>query len=369
MREVESYQHLKESLNVTASGAFNSGIYGGSAKASYFSSSDLNQFSTFMLVHVQVSNLTQGLTKYELTDAAKRVKHDQQAFFRLCGDSFVSAVTTGGEFYAVVEFKSRSEEQRKEISAKVRGSAGVWSFSGSFEQKMAYFSQFVETNIKIIRVGSTGDLPNLADADQGVSSLIAYATKFPTYVSTESKKAYPYSVTYEDYGVVDDFAQTPIDLQIQKQVLDELAEKKFHANYMQSKVNYILLNPDQFTNIDTQELNQSIDALSSITNQLNAAATKCFNHPFDDNGCVLPTGLPWPQISWPKRIAGLGTQALCDKELEHLHAINKLTTEQYQDLKRDNMAPQYKDPRDRSKGSVGIGYCSDVGVLLGYLWN
>src|SRR5690606_24472867 len=151
--------------------------------------------------HVKVVNNDMALVEHALTPEAQKIlATDREQFFDTCGDAFVSQKTEGGEFYAVVEFKSRSKEHKKKVQAKIRASGGTWRLGANVQQIMESLAQIAETNVRLIRFGGSGALPELGSPEDGeYSSLIDYALGFPAIVAPGNDKAWVIAYTVEDY--------------------------------------------------------------------------------------------------------------------------------------------------------------------------
>jgi len=137
---------LAKSLQIDASlSASYMGLGSVDAKTSFFSSLNVTTYSLSIVVYA--SKVTGSMTRTNAAlkkDIAIPADDDQLAdFVSTYGDSYVSSITLGGEYYAVYTFYSESEEEQTKLEADLKASgvvAGV-SLSAELSTKMSSFSK------------------------------------------------------------------------------------------------------------------------------------------------------------------------------------------------------------------------------------
>ena len=352
LKEVQSFESLAESMSVNSAASFSSGIYNGSASASYFKSSNYNGFSSYLLVHVKVVNSDDALNFHYLTPDAKRLygsgtTEEIKSFQQACGDSFISQKTTGGEFYAIVEFRTTSREHKERVSAKLRAGSGVWGAGGSFKRNMQSLASLAEMDIKMIRVGGAGPLPQIDDQDEKFKGLIDYALNFPASVG-QSGNPWTVQFTSEEYTNIPSLSLPNPDLVLQKQNLEDLAVRKRAQKSLLNEVHYILANPSQFKEFDASLLGRVENDLASNLSKINTAANMCLQNPSDIRNCTAPL-LIEIDFTWPER---KNEMEWCEQIRLRYLSDGSISTRDYDYLKETNQRPIVND-----QGEI-IGYAS-----------
>ena len=158
---VEDFEELKSRLDVSASASFGSGIYSGSAAASYMKDEKHTRFDSYLLVGVRVLNPALILKKSVLSPAALRaVQEGISSFLEKCGNSYVYGYVTGGEILGIVRYTATSDEQASQVRVQVDAAAKGFA-SGQFNMSQAVSSvkTHKEMKYKLLRDGGAGDLP------------------------------------------------------------------------------------------------------------------------------------------------------------------------------------------------------------------
>lgn len=168
-----------------------------SAKASWVQSLSITSTSVVVVVHTVVQSFTQT-DSVKLTVPAPS-SDEIQTFFENHGDSWVSELLVGAEYYAAFVYDSTTSEQQEQIKTQLSGSAG--NLSGSLGTTLTNTSSSTKTSMRINQqmLGPTTlDYP-AADAD----SIVNFALDFNSQVKGQYT-VLAYGVTgYEDNGVTD----------------------------------------------------------------------------------------------------------------------------------------------------------------------
>jgi hypothetical protein len=145
IRQITSSAELAKELSISASASLKSQFGSVSAKASYASQQNVNQFSIYLIAQVRVTNPARRLRDVKLTDEAWNLLEVKGAeeFRKRCGDEFLSGITTGGEYLAILQITTRSEEEKQEVSVSVRakGVGGSWKAGADFKSSLEQISK------------------------------------------------------------------------------------------------------------------------------------------------------------------------------------------------------------------------------------
>jgi hypothetical protein len=335
MKHIDSFESLAESLNVSIAGAYGKGMFRGSAKAGLFQSKDVTTHSTYLLVSVKVANQTEVLERYEYEPEAKALLQagNRAEFLARCGDEFVAARTTGGEFTAIVEFKSKSQEEKREIEAAVRAKGGTWNVAADFKNSMAAISRVSETQVTILRTGTTGALPN-------IENLVQTALDFPAQVNQNT--SWPFTITTVSYDAVLDGASEglprPVNLERQRGFLEDVFRVKMTLTKLRNDVLYILKNQNQFQNIDVAQLNATNAELDAKLRDAENAPVACFNDPAQLANCSAHN-ITVPHVAYPVRFSN--ANALCAWRREEGLRLGRITRRQFDGMVESNSVPLY----------------------------
>lgn len=181
---IEDAYKFRESLTVTASASFKS--FGGkaSARMQMYSSLNIDSYNVFLIARVSVVNVTEILGDVALKDVAKKEWLNEpngnmrKNFCQVYGDTYVSAVTRGGELFVVFEFAATTKEEQNRLRIILSGSAGGFSASLDLEKSITEISKHTTTKIQIHRDGGQGDLP-----EPELAKILELVRTFPAQVS------------------------------------------------------------------------------------------------------------------------------------------------------------------------------------------
>lgn len=189
---VEEASHLRESLSLSASASYNSGIYSADATASYARDRHVSSYSTYLVLESSVRFPEQTLAHFAIEeDRLAILARSPSAFVGACGDHFVASVVRGGVFRVVFRFNGLSGRDRHEMSASLGGSAGFVSGSASMASTLETFRSRYETSITVFRGGApaapfSGSLAELIDEGRRFVATVTPETAVPVEVGTKS---------------------------------------------------------------------------------------------------------------------------------------------------------------------------------------
>lgn len=155
---------VSEAISVSGSLSAGTADASVSVKSSWVKSLNITSTSVTVVVHTVVTVGTQTPDTYSIP-ASSSLPADTQTFFRDYGDSFVSAITTGGEYYAAFVFSSTTSDQQQTITASLK--ASDVTTSGSLSTSLTKATTDSQTNYTVQQqmLGSDAALPDpTADA-------------------------------------------------------------------------------------------------------------------------------------------------------------------------------------------------------------
>ena len=266
---VEDYSELRESLSISTAASFNAGAAGAHGRAELVSTRAVNSYSVFLLIRVVVRSQLQALKVYKFADKEiiDLFKHDQLEFYRRFGTEFISGIATGGEFYALFEFSTGSEFERRAITAKLGGSYGVWSGSAEFAQSLETLRRFKRINARFARWGTSEPLPDPTNVD----SIIHYALTFPTKLAPRpgTNPGVSILLTTETYNAVTNRPENyTIDFSREFDVINDIANSCDRLDLLKQDNIFATKHPSYFQASDIAQADKKIARIDKYKEEL-----------------------------------------------------------------------------------------------------
>ncbi len=294
MQEVQSLEDLQGQLDINFSGSLGLGVWSADLKSKYYRNNTYNSNHYYLLLRVTVENQTEILKNYKLSPSAVDLytRQGKEAFLMACGDQFVAAQVTGGEFIAILEIEAHSSDEKQTISTLLNASGLNWSAGPQVSTLLTEISKRNRISMTLFRAGDSGALP-----PQDPQKLIEYALSFPAKVLNQSGGAWPFIINTESYdAILDKPSSDFIHLDAQQHVIAELAQAQEKAKSIINEIEYVLTHQDQFMNPDLMSLRTIQTALKSTLHDIQESAYHCASDLI--RGCKFPV-LNWPQFTLP----------------------------------------------------------------------
>lgn len=266
---VENHRELGLAMNVSAASQVKAAIPETpatvSAKTQFMlgHSYSINRYSVFVLAKVQVRNETTFLKGARIKDNIKQMLNNATPEvidqLRLqCGDAFMSAFTTGGEFFGVLEIQTENAEEQTKIKHEMQAAAAVEAV-GEVQQEQSMELQLKKVtkgkNLKIwsYQKGGSGaeEVGIVTDVDQ----LFSRIRNFPSFVRATTNAA-KYTGTFSDYFTL----QLTLPTEYQdalfnaRDVMDELAGIQMELIDRRGDIDYIVNHPNSFIGATSQKI-------------------------------------------------------------------------------------------------------------------
>ncbi|HEV2818001.1 MAG TPA: hypothetical protein VGW40_12370 [Allosphingosinicella sp.] len=150
------------------------------AKMKFMQKLNATARSVTIVVYASHETGTWTAKNVKLADGTKAPTNDDEAadFVAVYGDSYVSAATQGGEYYAVYTFRTETQTEQKELTASLKAK-GVYSGVTAkldVQTKLTDFLKQTSTNWTFDQEITGIANPSLPDQDK----LIEYALAFPS---------------------------------------------------------------------------------------------------------------------------------------------------------------------------------------------
>lgn len=296
--KVDSFEDYQSAFDFEAEAAATYGLFHGSAKFNFAESHRFHSFSKYLVASVTVTNAFQQIPDPPLREGAIDLLRNGRTdrFREEFGDAFVLGITTGGAYYAVLEFTSNSTEDLQKISAMLDvGEFGVFDGSASFSSAVRRFQG--QTSLKVFSLQQGGtDTQQVIDVD----GIIRKAGNFPAEIEA---KPVPFSAELKDYKALD-LPQGPnlVDTENARLVLQNFFKVRNDLVQKLNDIQFIQLHPEQFIDPEKFDLPGMQSQITEALNLITRNASTCVNRVMD---CNFPNP-PIPQLSLPRRIEKSG---------------------------------------------------------------
>lgn len=276
--------HKTLGVSVDAGGSYMG--FSASAKTDYLNKCDFSSFSTYVVVQVSVENAIETIDSPVFTPDANQllVLDNPKRFHERFGDSFISGIVRGGEYFAIYQISGTDQIERESVGVKVSAAfkaplspAGA-SLDVDIQTAMTNSKSHLEVQCFVSRQGA------ISTVDQNFLDIIKTAREFP--ISVAGDKAFPFSVLLQDYkGLKSPSDEFPfIDIEKRQQVLEDLARKRFEFLALRDDIKYILKNGDDFENtdgtpVDRGKLKADFDNVVDAINAMQTQASACTRDP------------------------------------------------------------------------------------------
>jgi hypothetical protein len=294
--KIDAYDQYQRAFGFDADAAMTYGLFHASAKFSFAEQHQYNSFSKYLVASIFVTNEFKQLRNPRLTDAASGVfASSADRFYEQFGDSFILGITTGGAYYAVLEFKSENSTDLHNISAALEvGEFGLFSGHAEFSSAVQRFAGQTSLHITSFQLGG-------ADTKQSVNvdDIVAKAANFAPDVR---EVAIPVSAFLQDYKTLT-LPQGPnlIDIENAKLVLQNYAPLRNTLVQKLNEIEYIQTHPEQFVNPEQFDLAGMQSQVSEALRVITQNASRCANNVKD---CQFPD-VTIPTLTLPERKPGV----------------------------------------------------------------
>lgn len=268
MKMIENHRELAASLQVSSASQIKAAVpdtpatVSARTKFAMGSQFNINRYSVYLLLSVQVKNETTHLKNIKFREEFK--KHfsgsetdDIDALRQACGDSYMSAFTTGGEFYGLVEIQTESDEAKAEVKNELQAKGslpGVGSASSTNSLEASLKRIASQKNVKIwsFQLGGAGEE---AKPVSTIDEMMARSRDLVTSVQLD-KNPRNISATFADYFTLDlsmpkEYRNGLIDARM---AMSELARIQGKLMDQAADIDFIFQNPNSFLNITPEVL-------------------------------------------------------------------------------------------------------------------
>lgn len=279
LRSVESESSLFNKLGISVAAKYAPF----SGDGSYERETSINRYSVFFFISGNIQVRKESATAADLNpptlDPARRKqleRRDIAGFRDKCGDTYISGMSYGGRYIALVEIATQKDSEIEAVRAAVSGAAGPFSGQAAAEARLEAATKNRKVNIRVLRGAGDG-----AIVPQTIPDLALAITKFPESLrDLPNRKLQPFEVTLEDYTSIDapestrraDFSTVDKEGYVEEADRFVVQHRTAQANAL-----YALTHSDQFPGIDKVTLQRYIDDAEPVIQYVVRQIRKCLD--------------------------------------------------------------------------------------------
>ncbi|OWK20234.1 hypothetical protein AJ88_31925 [Mesorhizobium amorphae CCBAU 01583] len=281
IKRINSSSEIRDSLNLNAYAATFGGAYKVSSSVGKLITNGLKTDSAYFSVRVRVTGADQTISEdISISSNGKKALAVSEAFFKkYCGDSFVSSVRGGGEFFALVTLQNVTEDQAKDFEASLQASYGNSRIDASYKQAWEKLRTESNLTVEISQSGALGDsMKSLTD----VEGLLDYARTFPKSLRTTGTPN-AQSIIYQKYSESVAFGIALHDAKMASfkdfdqsfRIMEEIVRAYDQSNANVELVTDALSNPDDFDDFVEADAQLYLQKIVNARDKLSDLAKAC----------------------------------------------------------------------------------------------
>lgn len=241
--KVTDKSRLMHEMDISAEFQYSGINARGSAKFSFASKIDISSTSQCFIARAKVQN-GRIYTAPHSNDkqvklspqAVELAKTDKDEFYRVYGDSFVSAIHSGAELYASMTFDEQEKSKVQELEASVEGSGWGFSAESTFRNKMDSYSKQSKLKINYYQAGGSGDpLP---------TDVAGFLSKMEELPELAKDAPHRYSMTLQRYDTLPNWPGGTVNSRPSGYL--ETIQRYFEYRSIFSEINNMESNPGDF---------------------------------------------------------------------------------------------------------------------------
>jgi hypothetical protein len=268
---------LAEALDVSGSLSFGfADVDSIDVKAQFIQDLNLTTNSISIVVYASHIQGKESAPSWQLSGVGP--PGDAKEFFLDYGDSFISSVTTGGEYYAVYAFYAETQEEKQSLYASMQA-AGIIDGLTLEVQFQATLNNFLQTTTsRTFFTQSMSGIQNPEFPDE--TDIIAFALKFPSLTLDAPAILSFESTGYEHVPGVDTFGTVAQNRSyfLGAGVLDGLAASFVQVLQLNNQLNW-LLKTYQLYGYSAASDTQVMEAAEAADIDVKAINTQVYGNP------------------------------------------------------------------------------------------
>ena len=358
LKYISSSTDFAKSLGITHAANLKFNYFKADGKLKYFRERKFNSNSVYALIHISVQMPPVKMARPFLNKSylkLLKLPNGEKKFRERCGNEVVTGMIKGGEFFALLEISTNSEEEKRKVESKVSFSIGPFGGSkSSIKEKLYKLVTGHKYSIFFHQEGGmVEDIPiNIDD----IANALEYAKSFAKKVQDDNSGIPIIAISEPYIRVAPNYPSdiSPYRARFASRTIQHLSNQKYELMDNLSYVENILSSPQRYnlTSSDPVLLNNIRNLFAKAINDLMEAADDCF---FDLELCKIPENIVVPTI--PLRFQNTKQSpcepktkrdSKCGVELYNLNRGKECGAEMYNSIKNEKCgrSPKFEKKRD-----------------------
>ncbi len=283
LESITSSSSLLDKLNISAKASFIAGAGGGSAEFNLARSVSINDYYTYALVRVIVTNPALLINNARFKDEAKNLLVNQgwDAFADSYGWEYVEGYITGGSFYGLIEIQTKSSSEQVDVEGKLSGYYGTFSGGISGSQQISTALSTYIKNVYTFQSAGSGD-----STETTIEGMLQRAEAFPGIALANPDVILALTADYRNTLPLPNMpADNSLARDQQKQTLQDLGSAYLFYRDYKANLEFILSNFysfDDFKNLSADQIAEkqaqyeaSLQAVGAELDTIVSKATTC----------------------------------------------------------------------------------------------
>jgi len=277
IERIETLNKLRTVLNVSAGASFTKSIKG---HASFYRETDFDERSVYLSIRtstiVRVSSFPSYPINPELLTDLQNLTVDANEIYRKYGDRFVMEVGYGGEYVCIVKFYARTETEKTNIAAGLKGAFGKWSVKADATQQVDKMHQYTHEIAYHDLQGALGGKPELDKA-------LEYVAAFPDKV-WKDKVPWPVWLSTAPLNQLEGFPVEHSEISVRgaENALEKLEARDDHLRTLFARWDDVSRNPHHFIDENLAVAAKTKSAIDRKRTVIGELAEGIFSHPAGD---------------------------------------------------------------------------------------
>lgn len=340
---IERHSQLMNRIGVSSAAQVKAAVVDKNLKASsrtqfaMGTSFGINQYSVYLLVSARIVNETTNLKNVRMKDADKQLllqdpAANLQRFRDRCGDGYMRAFTSGGEFVGLIEISTDSDQTtatlKKSFDGSLAGNAGTGNDAGRFESSLKSLVSGRSVTIRTFQRGGQGETQ--VGMVGSVDEMMTRLKKLADFAKV-GQNPRPLTATFVDYFALGLPLPEPYKrtLQNAKDFIEQLAEKEQLLLDLSGNLAFIMQRPEAFVGMSPQKLAEIQTARQTIDASMKDIQRRGKACALDFAACTGAAGVVVPQVALPRRKPTL--EALARNVLRIKSTVHRIDEGQLRD--------------------------------------
>lgn len=261
--KIEDRESLRSTLSVSVSASYGDITGSGNASVKMYHELTTQAYSLFVLIRVIVTVKEVGYKSGQLNvvPGLKELaeQKDYYGIANLYGDSYISSIVYGGEYYVLLNLSTNDSSEYESMSVAVSAAVGGFSGGASLESTVSKLRQYSHLTVSQVIDGIITPIPNWDEVEK-------YAREFATKVEAAGGK--PVICKVSPLTGSNWPAGFKLDYRKEKKRVRELIEILKKIETIKIKWLHLSGNVNQYTDLTREIVDEKLNGLSGLITKI-----------------------------------------------------------------------------------------------------